>query len=665
MTEFQRILVANRGEIARRIFRTCRDLGIDTVAVFSDADADMPFVAEADTAVRIGPAASAESYLVIDKIIDAAKRSGADAIHPGYGFLSENAEFAEACAKAGIKFIGPTAYAIRAMGLKRESKAMVAAAGVPVVPGYADSQDDADLIAAAPGVGFPLLVKASAGGGGKGMRVVQNAEELPEALAGARREAAAAFADDTVILERYVQRPRHVEIQVLGDNHGNVVHLFERECTIQRRHQKVIEESPSPALNDELRQRMGDAAVAAAKAVDYNNAGTVEFILGEDMEFFFLEMNTRLQVEHPVTECVTGVDLVAEQIWVAQGQPLRFKQEDLTQNGAALECRIYAEDPANNFFPATGTLHTWKRPDYPWLRIDAGVESGDEVSVHYDPMIAKVITSGVDSSEARRRMLRALREMSFAGITTNRAFLVNVLQQDRFADGDYDTHFIAEHADALRVEMSDETILRFAAAAALAAHGERERQRTLLPGVRPGYRNVFNHMHTTKYSLGDRDIEIGYRAQRSGGFDVQTTWTNREGAQHTDLETASVVSRSRDELVIELAGVRERYFVVRNAGRVTVHTLQSEVVFTEHPRFPEPGLEEVEGGCLAPMPGKIIAVAVSVGDTVTAGQTLVVLEAMKMEHSLTAPEDGVIAEVRVCVGEQVDADEVLVVLGDE
>ncbi len=664
MSEFQRILVANRGEIARRIFRTCRELGIDTVAVFSDADADMPFVAEADVAVRIGPPASAESYLVIDKIIDAAKRTSADAIHPGYGFLSENAEFAEACAAAGIRFIGPTAKAIRAMGLKRESKAMVAAAGVPVVPGFAGSQDDAALIAAGADVGFPLLVKASAGGGGKGMRVVHSADELPAALAGARREAAAAFADDTVILERYVQRPRHVEIQVLGDNHGNVVHLFERECTIQRRHQKVIEESPSPALNDELRQRMGDAAVAAAKAIEYNNAGTVEFILGEDMEFFFLEMNTRLQVEHPVTECVTGVDLVAEQIWVAQGQPLRFKQEDLSQNGAALECRIYAEDPANNFLPATGTLHTWRCPDYPWLRIDAGVESGDEISVHYDPMIAKIITCGVDSTEARRRMLRALREMSFAGITTNRAFLVEVLQHDRFADGDYDTHFIAEHEEALRVNVSNADVLSAATAAALAAHCEREVSRDLLPGVRPGFRNVFNHMHTTTYSLGDRDVEVGYRVQRDGAFSVQTTWTDIEGAEQVSKTEASIVGLGGEEIIIEHDGLRERYFVCRHNSRVTVHTLRFEVTFTENPRFPEPGLEAVEGGCLAPMPGKIIAVSVAVGDEVSAGQTLVVLEAMKMEHSLTAPEDGVVAEVRIAEGDQVEADEVLIVLGE-
>lgn len=662
MTDFHRILVANRGEIARRIFRTCRDLGIDTVAVFSDADANMPFVAEADTAVRIGPAPSAESYLVIDKIIDAAKQNGADAIHPGYGFLSENAEFAEACAKAGIKFIGPTAHAIRAMGLKREAKAMVAEAGVPVVPGYAGSQDDDALIAAAPGVGFPLLVKASAGGGGKGMRVVQTADDLPEALAGARREAAAAFGNDTVILERYVQRPRHIEIQVLGDSHGNVVHLFERECTIQRRHQKVIEESPSPALNDDLRQRMGDAAVAAAKAIDYNNAGTVEFILGQDMEFFFLEMNTRLQVEHPVTECVTGVDLVAEQIRVAQGHRLRFKQEDLVQSGAALECRIYAEDPANNFLPATGTLETWKCPTYPWLRIDAGVESGDEISVHYDPMIAKIITSGADSSEARRRMSRALREMSFAGITTNRAFLVKVLEHDQFCDGDYDTHFIAEHEDELRVSVSNETVLHFAAAASLAAHGARESGRSLLPGVRPGYRNVFNHMHTTKFSVGERDVEIGYRVRRNGSFDLQTTWIDQDNAEQTDLGRAIVASHEGNELVIERDGVRERYFVLHHGNRVTVHTLASEITFTVNPRFPEPGAEEVEGGCLAPMPGKIIAVPVAVGDSVSAGQTLVVLEAMKMEHPLTAPDDGVVAEVRVDVGDQVDTDAVLIVL---
>ena len=662
MTPIKRILVANRGEIARRIFRTCRSLGIDTVAVFSDADADAPFVRETDIAVRIGPAASAESYLVSSKILEAAKRTGADAIHPGYGFLSENAGFSEACAEAGITFIGPNANAIRAMGLKREAKARVAAAGVPVVPGFADSQEDEHLIVAAADVGFPLLVKASAGGGGKGMRVVRSAEEVPQALAAARRESLAAFGDDTLILERFVERPRHIEVQVLGDSHGNIVHLFERECSIQRRHQKVVEESPSPVITEALRAEMGRAAVDAAKAIDYTNAGTVEFILSDTGEFFFLEMNTRLQVEHPVTEEVTGIDLVAQQIRIAEGRRLPFAQDDLTQTGAAIECRIYAEDPGNDFLPATGTLTRWIRPDYPWLRIDAGIETGDDVLVHYDPMIAKVITHGADREEARRRMARALREMSLAGITTNRAFLAKVIDHPAFVSGEFDTGFIDEHRDSLRVGMSDENVRLYATAAVLHAHGERVNGNELLPAVRPGFRNLFNQPQEHTLALCDRDVHVGYRLGRNGRFDVEVSSPNLEGESVSTRSKVTLVSHSGHAIAIESDGLLRRYSVVRGDERVTVHSLDGDISFTTVPRFPEAGVEEVPGGCLAPMPGKIIAVSVAVGDTVAAGDELVVLEAMKMEHRLLAGEDGEVSAVNVEVDDQVEADEILVVV---
>ena len=663
MAEIRRILVANRGEIARRIFRTCRSLGIDTVAVYSDADAGAAFVREADIAVRIGPAASAESYLVGEKILDAARQTGADAIHPGYGFLSENADFSEACAAAGITFIGPSASAIRAMGLKREAKETMAAAGVPVVPGFSGSQDDDALIAAAPDVGFPLLVKASAGGGGKGMRVVENADALPDAISAARRESLAAFGDDTLILERYVQRPRHVEIQVLGDAFGNIVHLFERECSIQRRHQKVIEESPSPAIDDDLRQRMGRDAVLAAQTIGYTNAGTVEFILGPDGDYFFLEMNTRLQVEHPVTEMVTGVDLVAEQIRIAEGQPLPFTQDELTMTGAAMECRIYAEDPANEFLPATGTLVAWPRPDEPWLRIDSGIEAGDEISVHYDPMIAKVITHGPDCMTARRRMTRALRAMSLAGITTNRAFLIRVLEHEAFIDGDFDTGFIAEHADDLHVSVDDATVRLFATAAALHENAVRASQNTLLPSVRPGFRNVRNQPVTTTLALCDRDVRVEFDRRRDGTHAVTTSSPDREG-EPVDVDAAVRVASFDDaSICLEADRVRYRASVVRWANRVTVSTIDAEVTFAVVPRFPVADAEDDAGGAVAPMPGKIIEVSVAVGDEVSAGDSLVVMEAMKMEHRLTASEDGVVAEVRVAVGDQVDADETLVVIG--
>ena len=662
MAEFRRILVANRGEIARRVFRTCRSLGIDTVAVYSDADAGAAFVREADIAVRIGPAASSESYLVGEKILEAARQTGADAIHPGYGFLSENSDFAEACVAAGITFIGPSPSAIRAMGLKREAKETMAAAGVPVVPGFSGSQNDDALIAAAGDVGFPLLVKASAGGGGKGMRVVEAADALADAISAARRESLAAFGDDTLILERYVQRPRHVEIQVLGDAYGNIVHLFERECSIQRRHQKVIEESPSPALDEDLRERMGRDAVLAARTIGYTNAGTVEFILGPDGNYFFLEMNTRLQVEHPVTEAVTGVDLVAEQIRVAEGQPLPFTQADLTMNGAAIECRIYAEDAANNFLPATGTLAAWIRPDEPWLRIDSGIEAGDEISVHYDPMIAKVITHGPDCMTARRRMTRALRAMSLAGITTNRAFLVRVLEHDAFIDGDFDTGFIAEHADELRISVDDTTVRLFATAAALHEDAVRASQNTLLPGVRSGFRNVRNQAATATLALCDRKLRVDFDRRRDGSFAVKTSAPDRDGETVEVPAGVSVVSFDDASICLEADGVRHRTSVVRWSDRVTVSSIDAEVTFTVVPLFPTASAEKDAGGAVAPMPGKVIEVSVAVGDAITAGDSLVVMEAMKMEHRLTATEGGVVADVRVAVGDQVDADETLVVI---
>jgi acetyl-CoA carboxylase biotin carboxylase subunit len=468
-----RLLVANRGEIAVRIMRACDEMGIDTVAVYSDADALAPHVRAARHAVRIGPPAPSESYLSIGRLIDAARATGADAVHPGYGFLAENAGFAAACGEAGLVFVGPPAEAIAEMGSKIAARRVMQQAGVPVVPGETPAdQSDASLVAAAGRAGYPLLVKASAGGGGKGMRAVRQESDLAVAIAGARHEARAAFGDDTLYVERLVPHPRHVEIQVLADHHGHVVHLFERDCSAQRRHQKVIEESPSPALTPRLRARMGEAAVAAARAVGYRNAGTVEFLLegsGDDAHFYFLEMNTRLQVEHPVTEAVTGVDLVQAQIRVAGGLPLAWRQDDLLQRGHAIECRVYAEDPASGFLPQAGRILLYRAPERPGVRVDAGVESGSEVSVHYDPMMAKLIAHGGTRDAAIARAIAALSEFEVLGLATNISFLIGVLGSEAFRTGAIDTAFL----DANGSDFVAPPRLPAAAVAAAVVHEER------------------------------------------------------------------------------------------------------------------------------------------------------------------------------------------------
>jgi 3-methylcrotonyl-CoA carboxylase alpha subunit len=451
----RRVLVANRGEIALRIMRACDELGIDTVAVYSDADADAPHVSAARRAVRIGPPPPAESYLSIDRVLDAARTTGADAIHPGYGFLAENAAFATACRDAGFVFVGPPPEAIAAMGSKISARRLMERAGVPVVPGETPAdQSDASITAAATRAGFPLLIKASAGGGGKGMRIVRGAGELATAIAGARHEATAAFGDDTLYVERLIARPRHVEIQVFADAHGGAVHLFERDCSVQRRHQKVIEESPSPALTPPVRARMGDTAVAAARAVGYRGAGTIEFLLegtGDDARFYFLEMNTRLQVEHPVTEAVTGADLVHAQLRVAAGLALPWAQRDLRQRGHAIECRVYAEDPAAGYLPQAGRILLYRAPERPGVRVDAGVVEGSDVPVHYDPMIAKVIAHAGTRADAIERMRAALAEFQILGLPTNIAFLLAVIDSPAFRAGDIDTAFLDEEGSKLAV----------------------------------------------------------------------------------------------------------------------------------------------------------------------------------------------------------------------
>jgi acetyl-CoA carboxylase biotin carboxylase subunit len=661
MKRIERILIANRGEIACRVIRTCRRMGIETVAVFSDADADAPFVRLADVAMRIGPPPAAESYLVIDRILEAARTTGADAIHPGYGFLSENAAFAAACAEAGFTFIGPRPEVIRVLGSKQLSKRKVQAADVPVIPGHDGDGDQATgaLAARAKEVGFPLLLKASAGGGGKGMRVVRDPAALEDAIESAKREAKGAFGDDTMLIERYIDRPRHVEIQILGDEHGSLVHLFERECSIQRRHQKIIEEAPSPALTAELRERMGQAAVRVGQAVGYTNAGTVEFILDPEGNFYFLEVNTRLQVEHPITECVTGLDLVREQIRVARGERLDIDQGALELFGAAIECRLYAEDPARGFLPTSGRVIDWHVPDLEGLRVDTGIESGSEVSIHYDPMLAKLICHAPTRTEALQLMARSLEGLCVQGVTTNRAFLLAVLDHPEFRAGNVDTHFLETHADEVHAgRMTEEAIRAAAIAATLAAHERARRRARPLPALEPGFRNNRFQSQWIDFRSGERLLQVRYDNLGGGRLELAV-----DGG---DAEIARVVSARGADLVFEDGqGVRRRFRICRDGE---IHYLQSRegsLALLEQPRFPEHDLAQTPGACVAPMPGKVVKLLVTEGQQVEADEPLVVLEAMKMEHIVRASDAGVVKELAVAEGDQVDADTLLAVVQDQ
>ncbi len=659
MRRFEKILVANRGEIARRVLRSLREMGIAGVAVYSDADAGAPHVADADEAVRIGPPPSRESYLAIDRILTAAQSVGADAVHPGYGFLAENADFAERCAEAGLVFIGPPPDAIRKMGSKIEAKAIAEAAGMPVVPGVSGAGlDDRSLAAAARKLGLPILVKASAGGGGRGMRIVREKGELREALAAARREAASAFGDDTLLLERYLEAPRHVEIQILADAHGHVIHCFERECSIQRRFQKIVEEAPSPALDDALRHRMGAAAVSVGKAIDYVGVGTVEFLVDAAGAFYFLEMNTRIQVEHPVTEAVTGLDLVRLQILAAQGEPLALSQEDLAIEGHAVEARLYAEDPETGL-PAAGRVALWEPAALPGIRTESGVAAGTEVGVHYDALLAKIIAHGATRGEALHRLTRALRRLGVAGVTTNRDLLLAVLTHPAFQAGEIDTHFLERQVPpAARRGARDPAADRLHAIAAALHHCERRRR---LPGPLPpslpsGWRNNRWRAQEVSFEIGGEPIAVCYVATGGGRFEVEVAGATSQ----------VVVSDAGDDgLALEVDGVRRRFRISIADDRTFVHGPLGSAELVEIPRFPSARREEIAGGCVAPMPGVVRQVCVAVGDRVEKGAVLLVLEAMKMEHPLTAHAAGVVKEVRVEVGQRVDPDAVLIVVEGE
>jgi acetyl-CoA carboxylase biotin carboxylase subunit len=647
----QKVLVANRGEIALRVMRTCRAMGIATVAVYSDADADAPFVRFAEEAVRLGPPPARESYLVVNALLDAARTTGADAIHPGYGFLSENAAFAEAVADAGLVFVGPPAAVIAKLGSKQAAKRIARTAGVPTVPGYdGDDQSTAAFVAAAKDIGYPLLVKASAGGGGKGMRVVRAEAELADAIERARGEATSAFGDGTLLLEKYLDRPRHIEIQILGDTHGNVVHLWERECSVQRRHQKVIEEAPSVALDPDRRAAMGRAAVELGKAVGYVGAGTVEFITDASASsFYFLEVNTRLQVEHPVTELTTGLDLVREQLRIARGEPLGYAAAP-PQRGWAIEVRLCAEDPERDYLPTTGTLLAVDVPAT--VRADVGVAAGSEIGIHYDSMLGKIIAHAPTRAEAAQVLRRALDELWAPGVVTNREHLAKILAHPAFLAGELDTHFLERHAGELAARTPGLDRVRVAAVG-LALWGILER-REPQPLAAPGWRNVpVADQHVT-YKLGDGDVLLGYRPGPDGAIAITIGGKTMHVARF---------GRDGDRLwFVEGAGHRRQVRVATHGARAWVLSEGLVFPFVEEPRFPEVDARTVPGGLTAPMPGKVVKVHVAAGETVVAGAALVVLEAMKMEHTVRAPGGGVVRAIHVAVGEQVDADRLLAVV---
>ncbi len=657
------LLVANRGEIAVRVMRTARRMGIRTVAVYSDADAASLHVATADEAYRIGPAPARESYLVPEAILEAARRAGADAIHPGYGFLSENADFAEACAAAGIVFVGPPASAIRAMGSKSAAKQLMERAGVPLVPGYhGDDQSPALLAGEAARIGFPVLIKASAGGGGKGMKVAESAAGFEAALASARREALSSFGDDRVLIEKYLTRPRHIEIQVFADSHGNVVHLHERDCSIQRRHQKVVEEAPAPGLTAERRAAMGRAAVEAAKAVGYVGAGTVEFI-AEGGDFFFMEMNTRLQVEHPVTEFVTGQDLVEWQIRVARGEPLPLRQDEIPLAGAAIEVRLYAEDPAKGFLPQTGRLAHLKLPDdRPGIRVDAGVRQGDAVTVNYDPMIAKIIATGADRAEAIRRLAGALEATEVVGLATNRSFLARIARHPAFAAAELDTGFIARNEAELLppAEAADGETLAVAAfvlmvEAARQAAAAADPADPWSPWARADAFRLNRPRFTELTLVGEDMAEHRVRAHVAAGrYEVGEAAYRIDGSVAAD-----------GALSVAVDGRRRSGRAVIEGGRLTLFLDGRQTAL----RLLDPrDTGGTEGGgagrVVAPMPGKIIEIAVAMGERVEKGRLLVVLEAMKMEHALLAPRDGTVEAIHGKAGDLVVEGAELVVLGE-
>ena len=636
---FHKLLIANRGEIACRIIKTAHEMGIACVAVYTEADTYSPFVRMADQAIKLS-----DSYLNGNEIINAAKQTGAEAIHPGYGFLSENAKFARAVQKEGLIWVGPNSRVITSMGDKLKAKDIAEKAGVPTLPMTTDPKK-------ANSIGYPILIKAAAGGGGKGMRIVEDKKDLKEAIAGAQREAKTGFGDDRVFIERYVASSRHIEIQILGDSHGNVVHLGERECSIQRRHQKIIEESPSPRVNPEMRAAMGDAAIKLAKKLKYESAGTVEFLVDDKTgEFWFLEVNTRLQVEHPVTEEVTGKDLVYEQLRIARGEELGYSQDDITWTGSSIEARLYAEDPSNDFLPATGTLIAYESDINIDARWDTGIEQGSVVGTDFDPMLAKVITKGKTRVDAANKLALALESLHIGGVTTNRDFLVASLRSEDFLNGKTTSDFIEKTNPQRAVILDGESLENALSAASLWIQGQNRENATILREIPTGWRNSRLPGQKITFNYRDQDIEITYRSNRDGTFNVNNG------------TTAKIIEWTPSGIDIEVNNSRFFSKITRDSDSIVVHGPWGDALFKILPRFTLPGSEQQAGGLVAPMPGKVIDLKVKVGSKVKKGDTLVILEAMKMEHQVKASEDGKVTKVLIKKDDQLENGALLMVV---
>ena len=636
---FHKLLIANRGEIACRIIKTAHEMGISCVAVYTEADSNSPFVRMADEAVKLS-----DTYLNGKEIIEAAKRTGAQAIHPGYGFLSENAKFSRDVQKEGLIWVGPSSRVITSMGDKLKAKDIAEKAGVPTLPMTTDPKK-------ANTIGYPILIKAAAGGGGKGMRIVEDKKDLKEAIAGAQREALTGFGDDRVFIERYVASSRHIEIQILGDSHGNVVHLGERECSIQRRHQKIIEESPSPRVDSEMRATMGDAAIKLAKKLKYESAGTVEFLVDDKTgEFWFLEVNTRLQVEHPVTEEVTGKDLVYEQLRIARGEELGYSQEDISWKGSSIEARLYAEDPSKDFLPATGTLIAYENDTNIDARWDTGIEQGSVVGTDFDPMLAKVITKGKTRIDAANKLALALETMHIGGVTTNRDFLVASLRTKDFLDGKTTSDFIEKTNPQRAVILEGSMLENALSAAALWIQGQNRESANILKEIPTGWRNSRLPRQKIIFRYLEKDLEVTYKANRDGSFDVN------------DGTVARVVKWTSSGIDIEVNNSRFFSKVTRDNDNIVVHGPWGDALFKILPRFTLPGSEAQAGGLIAPMPGKVVDLKVKTGSKVKKGDTLVILEAMKMEHQVKAPEDGKITKILIKKDDQLENGALLMVL---
>ena len=636
---FHKLLIANRGEIACRIIKTAHEMGISCVAVYTEADSNSPFVRMADEAVKLS-----DSYLNGKEIIEAAKHTGAQAIHPGYGFLSENAKFSRDVQKEGLIWVGPSSRVITSMGDKLKAKDIAEKAGVPTLPMTTDPKK-------ANTIGYPILIKAAAGGGGKGMRIVEDKKDLKEAIAGAQREALTGFGDDRVFIERYVASSRHIEIQILGDSHGNVVHLGERECSIQRRHQKIIEESPSPRVDSEMRATMGEAAIKLAKKLKYESAGTVEFLVDDKTgEFWFLEVNTRLQVEHPVTEEVTGKDLVYEQLRIARGEELGYSQEDISWEGSSIEARLYAEDPSKDFLPATGTLIAYENDTNIDARWDTGIEQGSVVGTDFDPMLAKVITKGKTRIDAANKLALALETMHIGGVTTNRDFLVASLRTKDFLDGKTTSDFIEKTNPQRAVILEGSMLENALSAAALWIQGQNRESANILKEIPTGWRNSRLPRQKINFRYLEKDLEVTYKANRDGSFDVN------------DGTVARVVKWTSYGIDIEVNNSRFFSKVTRDNDNIVVHGPWGDALFKILPRFTLPGSEAQAGGLIAPMPGKVVDLKVKTGSKVKKGDTLVILEAMKMEHQVKAPEDGKITKVLIKKDDQLENGALLMVL---